>query len=136
MTILFITHSDCLKHEMGRHHPECPERLDAINDQLRASGVDAHLRFLEAPLATPEQIARVHPMAYFEAIRDASPEEGLVQIDPDTAMCPDSFNAAMRAAGAAVLAADEVATGKAKAAFCSVRPPGHHATRQIGRAHV
>jgi acetoin utilization deacetylase AcuC-like enzyme len=114
---------------MGRHHPECPERLGAIDDQLLSSGISGLLAHHEAPLATAQQITRVHPVEYFEAIRDASPVEGIVHLDADTAMGPGSFAAAMRAAGAAVLATDLVVSGRAQAAFCSVRPPGHHATR-------
>ena len=129
MTIAYISHPDCLKHEMGRHHPECPERIGAIDDQLLSSGISGLLQHHQAPLATAEQVTRVHPEEYFQAIRDASPEEGIVHLDADTAMCPESFAAAMRAAGAAVLATDLVASGRAQAAFCSIRPPGHHATR-------
>ncbi len=129
MTIAYISHSDCFKHDMGRHHPECAQRLGAIEDQLLSSGVSGLLQRHEAPLASVAQITRVHPHAYFDAIREASPEEGLAQLDPDTAMCPDTFSAAMRAAGAAVLATDLVIEGRVQAAFCGVRPPGHHATR-------
>src|SRR5688572_22032872 len=125
----FITHPDCLKHEMGAHHPECPERLTAIEDQLRASGLDSVLTRYEAPLATDEQLARVHPIEYVRAIREAAPEHGTVHLDPDTAMNPHSLNAALRAAGAAVLATDLVLKNSVRAAFASVRPPGHHACR-------
>jgi acetoin utilization deacetylase AcuC-like enzyme len=129
MPAAFITHPDCLKHDMGAHHPECPARLSAIEDQLIASGLGAHLQRLEAPLATDEQLARVHPIEYVRAIREAAPRQGTVHLDPDTAMNPYSLQAALRAAGAAVLATDLVMSGKAKSAFCSVRPPGHHACR-------
>jgi acetoin utilization deacetylase AcuC-like enzyme len=129
MPAAFITHADCLKHEMGAHHPEQPARLSAIEDQLIASGVAPHLARYEAPLATDEQLARVHPIEYVQAIRDASPERGTVHLDPDTAMNPHSLQAALRAAGAAVLAVDLILTGKAQTAFCAVRPPGHHACR-------
>jgi acetoin utilization deacetylase AcuC-like enzyme len=71
----------------------------------------------------------VHPIEYIEAIRDASPQTGIVHLDPDTAMCPHTWDAALRAAGAAVLATDLVIGGRADSAFCAVRPPGHHATR-------
>ena len=127
MTTAWITHPDCLRHEMGRWHPEQPARLAAIEDQLIASGVDAHLRRYEAPLATDEQLARVHPPEYVRAIRDAAPGEGTVHLDPDTAMNPHSLAAALRAAGAAVMGVDLVLKGTAKTAFCSIRPPGHHA---------
>jgi acetoin utilization deacetylase AcuC-like enzyme len=114
---------------MGSYHPERPARLSAIEDQLIASGIGMHLERHDAPLATDEQLARVHPIEYVRAIRNAAPSEGTVHLDPDTAMNPFTLQAALRAAGAAVLAVDLVMTGKAKTAFCSVRPPGHHACR-------
>jgi acetoin utilization deacetylase AcuC-like enzyme len=114
---------------MGAYHPERPERLTAIEDQLIASGVGQYLERREAPLAEERDLARVHPIEYVRAIREAAPEEGIVHLDPDTAMNPHSLQAALRAAGAAVLGADLVLTGEAEAAFCSVRPPGHHACR-------
>ena len=129
MPTAFITHADCLKHEMGRGHPEQPARLAAIEDQLIASGVEPHLERYEAPLATDEQLSRVHPPEYVRAIREVAPESGTAHLDPDTAMNPHSLGAALRAAGAAVLATDLVLGGKADSAFCSVRPPGHHACR-------
>ena len=114
---------------MGAHHPESPQRLGAIGDQLIASGLDSHLAHYEAPLATDEQLARVHPLEYVRAIRDAAPERGTVHLDPDTAMNPFTLKAALRAAGAAVMATDLVLTRKHASSFCSVRPPGHHACR-------
>jgi len=129
MTVAFVTHADCLKHEMGEWHPERPGRLTAIEDQLIASGIAALLQRHDAPLASDEQLTRVHPPVYVQAIRDAAPQKGTVHLDPDTAMNPFSLQAALRAAGAAVLATDLVLGGDAQAAFCSVRPPGHHACR-------
>lgn len=129
MSAAFITHPECLKHDMGTYHPERPARLTAIEDQLIASGIGEHLKRYDAPLATDEQLARVHPADYVRAIRDAAPESGTVHLDPDTAMNPWSLQAALRAAGAAVLATDLVLKGEVKSAFCSVRPPGHHACR-------
>ncbi|HEY2338601.1 MAG TPA: histone deacetylase family protein [Burkholderiales bacterium] len=129
MAVAFITHADCLKHEMGAHHPERPERLMAIEDQLIASGVGEHLVRHEAPLATDEQLARVHPPDYVRAIRDAAPQRGTVHLDPDTAMNPYSLNAALRAAGAGVLGVDLVLSKKNSSSFSAVRPPGHHACR-------
>ena len=129
MSAAFITHPDCLKHEMGTHHPEQPARLSAIEDQLIASGVAPYLARYEAPLATDEQLARVHPIEYVRAIRELAPKQGTVHLDPDTAMNPWSLQAALRAAGAAVLATDLVLKDEVKTAFCAVRPPGHHACR-------
>src|ERR671914_2493676 len=129
MSAAFITHDECLKHEMGAYHPERAARLTAIEDQLIASGIGMHLARHEAPLATDEQLARVHPIEYVRAVRDATPRQGTVHLDPDTAMNPWSLQAALRAAGAAVLATDLVLKGEVESAFCSVRPPGHHACR-------
>jgi acetoin utilization deacetylase AcuC-like enzyme len=129
MSVAFVTHPDCLKHDMGAQHPERPARLGAIEDQLIASGIGPHLTRFEAPLATDEQLARVHPIEYVRAIRDAAPKQGTVHLDPDTAMNPFTLQAALRAAGAAVLAVDLVLENKFSSVFCSVRPPGHHACR-------
>ncbi len=129
MSAAFITHPDCLKHDMGAYHPERPERLTAIEDQLIASGIGQYLTRYEAPLATDEQLVRVHPTDYVRAIRDAAPRSGTVHLDPDTAMNPWTLQAALRAAGAAVLATDLVMKNDVKTAFCAVRPPGHHACR-------
>ncbi len=129
MAAAFVTHPDCLKHEMGAQHPERPARLTAIEDQLIASGVGAHLARFDAPLATDEQLARVHPIEYVRAIREAAPEHGTVHLDPDTAMNPHTLNAALRAAGAAVFAVDLIFQKNFSSVFCSVRPPGHHACR-------
>ena len=115
---------------MGAHHPECPERLDAIHDRLIASGLDAYLQFHEAPLANTAQLERVHPRSYIDQLESQRPESGIVHLDPDTAMCPETWNAALRSAGAGCLATDLVMRGDAASAFCSVRPPGHHATRE------
>jgi acetoin utilization deacetylase AcuC-like enzyme len=125
----YITHPDCLKHDMGGYHPERPARLSAIEDQLIASGIGQHLVRYEAPLASDEQLERVHPADYVRAIREASPSEGTVHLDPDTAMNAFTLPAALRAAGAGVLAVDLVMKGEASTAFCAVRPPGHHACR-------
>ena len=129
MRTALVTHADCLRHDMGAHHPERPARLTAIDDQLIAAGIAQYLERHEAPLATDEQLARVHPPEYVRAIREAAPQAGTVHLDPDTAMNPHSLNAALRAAGAAVLATDLVIGEKASSAFCAVRPPGHHACR-------
>lgn len=126
-TTVIITHPSCLQHEMGPDHPECPDRLTAIHDQLIASGLDPHLARREAPPATPEQLARVHDRRYVAAIQAAAPSSGLRYLDPDTALNPHSVDAALHAAGAVVHAVDLVCGGEYQTAFCAVRPPGHHA---------
>ena len=128
MPTLLLTHPDCLLHDMGQGHPERPERLRAIAYALSAPAFSS-LKREQAPLADLAVIERVHPERYVEAIRAASPKQGLVWLDPDTAMCPKSYDAALRATGAAVYAVDQVMSGAADNAFCAVRPPGHHAER-------
>lgn len=129
MAVAFVTHAHCRLHRMGDQHPERPTRLNAIEDELHARGLHDLLLHHEAPRASVEQLVRVHPLAYVEDLSNRSPAEGLAHIDPDTWMCPETFEAALRAAGANVLATDLVLTGAAARAFCNVRPPGHHATR-------
>lgn len=114
---------------MGEHHPECPARLEAIQNRLISSGLDFVLLHHDAPLATREQLCRVHDSEFVERIFATSPAEGHVRLDPDTGMNKYSLTAALHAAGAVVLGVDLVMSGQANSAFCSVRPPGHHAER-------
>lgn len=114
---------------MGAGHPECPARIQAIEDQLIASGLMPFLFHYEAPAASKTQLERVHDSEYIESIITSSPDNGLIYLDPDTAMNPFSLEAALHAAGAAVKAVDLVMTGEAENAFCNIRPPGHHAGR-------
>lgn len=125
----WITHSDCRRHEMGPDHPECPERLDAISDHLLSTGLMALLIPREAPAATVEQLGRAHSTLYVREVLASAPREGYVRIDPDTSMNPWTVTAALHAAGAAVHATDLVVANEVQRAFCAVRPPGHHATR-------
>src|SRR5688572_21489924 len=123
MPTLLLTHPDCLKHEMGAQHPERPDRLRAVADALSGDAFAA-LRREEAPLADIAEIELLHPAAYVDAVRAAEPKKGHVWLDPDTAMSPGSWNAALRATGAAIYAVDQVMSGAAKNAFCATRPPG------------
>jgi len=123
----FITHPDCREHDPVSHHPESPARLQAITDGLIKAGLQQQLSHYEAPQASREALLRVHSRAHLEAIFAAGNKQELVWLDPDTAMGPGSLNAALRAAGAGVLATELVLAGEVKRAFCAVRPPGHHA---------
>lgn len=129
MKTAYISHPICLKHDMGYGHPESPERLKVIEQELRVEGIFPLLQYHEAPQATHEQLARVHSAHYLHAIETVAPQHGLISIDSDTLMNPYTLEAARRAAGAVVLATDLVISGQVDNAFCNVRPPGHHATR-------
>ena len=126
MSTLLISHSACLQHLTPAGHPERPDRLRAIEQALEAEKFQA-LGRAQAPIADIETIALCHPMEYIEEVREASPREGLVHLDADTSMSPGTFEAALRAAGGAVLAVDEVLGKKTDNAFVATRPPGHHA---------
>jgi acetoin utilization deacetylase AcuC-like enzyme len=134
----YFTHRDFWKHEMGYGHPECPERLDAIEDRMLMSGVGDALEKYEVPLATLPQITRAHSAAHLEYLEELS--QRLIgdvsvggpthaQVDPDTSLNRFTVLAARRAAGAAIAATDAVIAGEIDNAFCAVRPPGHHACR-------
>lgn len=127
MTISIISHSDCALLDLGPHHPESPARLGAIQDQLLACGLDFVLQHYDAPLANREQLCRVHDSEYVDQIFHMAPKEGQIWLDEDTPMNPHSLPAALRAAGAAVLGVDLAMSEQTTAAFCNVRPPGHHA---------
>ncbi len=135
----YFTHRDCWKHDMGDGHPECPQRLDAIEDRLLLTGVGDALERGDVPLATLPQIVRAHSVAHLEHLEELSqrlvadrPAGGPAHamIDPDTVLMRHSVLAARRAAGAAVAATDAVISGALENAFCAVRPPGHHACRE------
>jgi len=134
----YFTHPDCKKHEMGPGHPECPERLDAIDDWLLTTGVLDALEQREAPFASLNDVELGHDRMMVAALRGLSETLGdeidaggprYAQLDPDTALNIHSWNAALRAVGAVVAATDAVIAGEMENAFCAVRPPGHHAVR-------
>ncbi|MVW72323.1 histone deacetylase family protein [Bordetella sp. 15P40C-2] len=127
METMYLTHPSCKLHEMGSWHPECPQRLDAITDQLLANGLMPFLTEQDAPPATREAILRVHGAKYLDSLYAQSPQEGYAQIDPDTLMSPHTMEAALHAAGSGIAAVDAIMQGQAANAFCAVRPPGHHA---------
>ena len=130
----YFSHPACRQHAMGPGHPECPERLDAIEDRLLAAGVADALDRREAPQASPADLALCHDEAHIDALRElgerlAASSHRYAQIDPDTAMNRATWEAALRATGAVTAAVDAVMAGELENAFCAVRPPGHHACR-------
>lgn len=129
MTIAYIHHSDCLRHNMGFGHPEKPARLTTIEDRLKVDGLFDFLEQYEAPLAETQYIARIHDSKYIEHVLSFADKTESSYLDPDTIVTPQSPKATLRAAGAAILAVNLVLTGKVAGAFCGVRPPGHHALR-------
>jgi acetoin utilization deacetylase AcuC-like enzyme len=126
MSTLLISHPACLEHLVPLGHPERPDRLRAVEQALETEKFQSLARE-QAPMASLENIALCHPMDYIEEIRDATPNEGIAHLDADTSMSPGSFEAALRAAGGAIFAVDEVLAKKASNAFVATRPPGHHA---------
>lgn len=132
MTTAFYTHADCKRHEMGSWHPESPDRLKAIEDQLIASRIDSLLEYREAPAAEEADLARAHTASAIYRIRENCPtahsEHQHFPLDADTLLNAFTWRASLRAAGAAIAATNAVIAGELDNAFCSVRPPGHHAT--------
>lgn len=128
----YISHPSSLAHEMGAGHPEQPARVSAIEDRLKAAWIFDFLEQHHAQPVAPEQLVRAHTQSYLEGLAATAPtEEGmLARVDPDTAMNQHTLEAASHAAGAAVQAVDLVLGGSVGAAFCNVRPPGHHAERE------
>ncbi len=128
METLYFTHPACRMHEMGPGHPECPERLDAIADQLLTSGLASYIQTEDVTISASDQdLVRVHAQAHLDRLAQWVPERGLHDIDGDTLMNPHTLVAARLAAGAVMQAVDAVMAGEAANAFCAVRPPGHHA---------
>lgn len=134
MSTAFYSHPDCRGHDMGPGHPECPQRLDAIEDHLLATGLDiALVRPDNVPLVAHSDLMNAHGEGYLleldEFLQQAIETGEHRALDPDTTVCPATRQAMRRAAGAAVAATDAVIDGTYRNAFCSIRPPGHHATR-------
>lgn len=126
MTLLFYTHPAALAHDPGPGHPEAPVRLRKVLEAVEAAEIPGLVR-REAPLATLDQVRRVHPEPYTSRILNAVPAEGYARLDSDTVVSPASGEAALRGAGAACAAVDALLAGEARRAFSAMRPPGHHA---------
>jgi acetoin utilization deacetylase AcuC-like enzyme len=129
MSTLLVTHPDCLAHEVPEGHPERPDRLRAIDRALSAEAFLGLVR-QEAPLAKESALGLVHPEHHILSIKARTPREGFVDLDSDTMLSPGTWTAALRSAGGAVQAVDEVMSGRVRNAFVSTRPPGHHAERE------
>ncbi|HEX3138524.1 MAG TPA: histone deacetylase family protein [Rhizobacter sp.] len=133
MPTALYSHADCHAHDMGAGHPECPQRLDAIHDHLIAQGIDSAFDHREAPLVDLSDVKLAHSSGYVMELKDRleqlAADGGSRAFDPDTSANPGTWRAAQRAAGAAVAATDAVIDGEVDNAFCAIRPPGHHATR-------
>lgn len=127
MSTAYISHLDSLKHDMGQHHPESPDRVKAIEDQLILSRIEPFLTYIDAPLATEEQLQLVHTQDHIQKIQVFVKENEHHVIDDDTKMNPHSYQAALRSVGGSIMAVDAVMSGQVKNAFACTRPPGHHA---------
>jgi acetoin utilization deacetylase AcuC-like enzyme len=127
VAILFLTHPRYLDHDAGAHHPERPARLAAVLAGAQAAGIGEALVPVAPRAATRDELARVHSLAHIDAVARLS-ERGGGRIDADTAAGSASYEAAILAAGAGLEAIERLDRGEADAAFCAVRPPGHHAT--------
>ncbi|NQZ31233.1 MAG: histone deacetylase family protein [Oceanospirillaceae bacterium] len=129
MPVAIISHPACLEHDLGADHPEQPARLHVINDQLIGAGLSYICPDYHSEKVTQEQLLAVHDKTYIDYLFTHAPAQGILQIDADTQMTPATLAAAQHAAGAGVMAVDLLMQGKHRAAFCPVRPPGHHATK-------
>ena len=129
MSVAIISHPQCLAHDMGEGHPECPARLYAINDQLISSGLRFVCPEYQCEKVSSEQLLAVHDQQYIDNLYSKAPKQGICEIDDDMHMMPETLAAAEYAAGAGIMAVDLIMQKKHRAAFCPVRPPGHHATK-------
>ncbi|MFA9461060.1 histone deacetylase family protein [Thiohalorhabdus methylotrophus] len=127
MSLAVVSHPACERYSLPAPYPDQPGRLDAVNDQLIASGLDPLVRHVEAKAATDAQITALHAPQYLADLARNLPESGWSALDRDTLLVPGSLEAARGAAGAALRAAELAMSGEAEAAFALTRPPGHHA---------
>jgi acetoin utilization deacetylase AcuC-like enzyme len=128
MSIAFISHADCGRHDTGWGHPEHVGRLRAVTRALR-NDVELLMRVdhREGRHATAEELALAHEASYIDAVREASATGG-ARFDADTAASEGSWDAATAGAGC-VLEGIDLAVAEGRRSFCAVRPPGHHALR-------
>lgn len=134
MSTGFFTHDLCRDYDQGKNNPESPERIEAIEDQMIASGLNRCVVPLPCSEASLEDVLRAHDAAYVESLREASlaaRSQGAQKISEDTELNSLSFAAAMKSAGAAIEAVRQVCSGSLQNAFACIRPPGHHAGRNF-----
>jgi len=129
MPVAVIGHPDCARHKMGDYHPESPQRMSAIQDQLIGSGLEFAIRQIDATPIDRQWLELAHDKSYIDYIFANAPSVGTFDLDPDTQMNPFTLNAALLSAGAAVDAVDLLMAKKMGSIFCATRPPGHHAER-------
>lgn len=127
MTVLFLTHERYLDHDLGRGHPERPERLRSVLAGVQGAGLGEALVREVPRAATTAELELVHAPDLVAGIARLGAEGG-GWLDADTAMNDASYDAALLAAGAGLTAIEALDGGRADSAFCAVRPPGHHAT--------
>jgi acetoin utilization deacetylase AcuC-like enzyme len=120
------------RHEPSRDHPESPRRIDVVVESVRALERQGRLAIVAPRPATEEQILLVHSPQYVNLVRTETSLGSRALSTGDTDISPDSFSAALAAAGTVVSAVDAVVGGRARTAFCAVRPPGHHASASRG----
>lgn len=130
METIYITHPVFRLHEMGAGHPEAPLRLEAIEKQLLNEGLADLLRTVQSEPATDDDLLRVHSLHHIANLQKNAPQSGYYSIDADTTLNVHTLEAAYYAAGAGIVAIDEIFSGRAQKAFCAVRPPGHHASTE------
>lgn len=132
MSVAVISHHKCGNHNMGDHHPETPQRLGAIQDQLLSSGLEYVIKQFDATPIERTILELAHDKEYVDYIFNNAPLEGTFAIDDDTKMTPSTLSSALLSAGAAVNAVDKIMAKEITSAFCVTRPPGHHAERNKG----
>lgn len=132
MSVAIISHYKCCNHDMGDHHPESPQRMGAIQDQLLRSGLEYVIKQFDATPIERSIIELAHDKDYVDYIFDNAPSEGTFNVDDDTQMTPATLPAALLSAGAGINAVDKIMSNEIQSAFCATRPPGHHAERDKG----
>ncbi|AXR08172.1 histone deacetylase family protein [Salinimonas sediminis] len=129
MTVRIYRGRDCTLHDLGAAHPESPDRLYAINDQLIASGLEMTCEHADAKPVAKQQLYLAHDKTYIDNLFARTPTDTVEWLDDETGMMSSTLSAISYAAGAVCDAVDWVMAGQDRQAFCMVRPPGHHAEK-------